>query len=251
MSSSSDSLPGKPRSSTAAAAVHAVRVGGLENAGHDPQRFDGPIGVFAGATTNSYYLQNLLSRSDVTDPLGPMTVLMSNANDYIATRVSYKFDLQGPALNIQNVLDLAGGRLPRGAESADLPVRHGTGRCGVGPTPATAGDTSTRGSDPGAGRPLPRVRRRRGRHGVQQRARHRRAAPAARRPADGNTIYAVIKGAALNNDGSAKVGFTAPSVDGHAQVISMAQMLGGIDPATILHRSPRHRHRPGRSRSRA
>ena len=51
--------------------------------------------------------------------------------------------------------------------------------------------------------------------------------------ADGNTIYAVIKGAALNNDGSAKVGFTAPSVDGHAQVISMAQMLGGIDPATI------------------
>ena len=50
---------------------------------------------------------------------------------------------------------------------------------------------------------------------------------------DGDTIYAVIKGAALNNDGSTKVGFTAPSVDGHAQVISMAQMLGGIDPATI------------------
>ena len=50
---------------------------------------------------------------------------------------------------------------------------------------------------------------------------------------DGDTIYAVIKGAALNNDGSAKVSFTAPSVDGHAQVISMAQTLGGVDPATI------------------
>src|SRR5262249_5946508 len=49
----------------------------------------------------------------------------------------------------------------------------------------------------------------------------------------GDTIYAVIKGAALNNDGSSKVSFSAPSVDGHAQVIAMAQALGGIDPNTI------------------
>jgi acyl transferase domain-containing protein len=46
-------------------------------------------------------------------------------------------------------------------------------------------------------------------------------------------IYAVIKGAALNNDGSAKVSFTAPSVEGHAQVIATAQALAGIDPDTI------------------
>src|SRR4029078_5145784 len=45
--------------------------------------------------------------------------------------------------------------------------------------------------------------------------------------------YAVIKGAALNNDGSAKVSFTAPSVEGHAQVIATAQALAGIDPDTI------------------
>ena len=50
---------------------------------------------------------------------------------------------------------------------------------------------------------------------------------------DGDTIYAVIKGAALNNDGSSKVSFTAPSVDGHAEVIAMAQALAGIDPQTI------------------
>ena len=206
----------------------------LENAGHDPQRFDGPIGVFAGATTNSYYLQNLLSRSDVTDPLGPMTVLMSNANDYIATRVSYKFDLQGPALNIQNACStslvavcLAVQSLQTyqcdmalaGAVSVRLPQRRGylheeglilapDGHCRAFDADA-AGTVSSNGL------------------GIVVLRRLRDAL------ADGNTIYAVIKGAALNNDGSAKVGFTAPSVDGHAQVISMAQMLGGIDPATI------------------
>ena len=51
--------------------------------------------------------------------------------------------------------------------------------------------------------------------------------------ADGDTIYAVIKGAGMNNDGSAKVSFTAPSVDGHADVIALAQALAGIDPQTI------------------
>ena len=51
--------------------------------------------------------------------------------------------------------------------------------------------------------------------------------------ADGDTIYAVIKGAAVNNDGRRKVSFTAPSVDGQAEVIAMAQALAGIDPDTI------------------
>src|SRR5262249_44591639 len=51
--------------------------------------------------------------------------------------------------------------------------------------------------------------------------------------ADGDRIHAVIKGAALNNDGAAKVSFTAPSVDGQAEVIALAQALAGIDPGTI------------------
>ncbi len=206
----------------------------IEHAGYDPQRFDGPIGVFAGATTNSYHLQNLLSRSDVTDPLGPLTILMGNANDYIATRVSYKFDLKGPALNIQNAcstslvavctavqslqtyqcdMALAGG------VSIQLPQRRGylheegsilapDGHCRPFDRDA-AGTVFSNG--------LGIVVLRRLRDAIE----------------DGDTIYAVIKGAALNNDGSTKVSFTAPSVDGHAQVISMAQMLGGIDPATI------------------
>ena len=50
---------------------------------------------------------------------------------------------------------------------------------------------------------------------------------------DGDTIYAVIKGVGINNDGASKVSFTAPSVDGHAEVIAMAQALAEVDPQTI------------------
>ena len=51
--------------------------------------------------------------------------------------------------------------------------------------------------------------------------------------ADGDSIYAVIKGAAMNNDGAAKLSYMAPSVDGQAEVIAMAQALAGIDPETV------------------
>ena len=73
----------------------------LENAGHDPRTFGGPIGVFAGMSNNTYWLQNLAAREDVTDVVGWLTTMMGNEKDYLATRVSYKLDLRGPALNVQ------------------------------------------------------------------------------------------------------------------------------------------------------
>lgn len=206
----------------------------LEHAGYDPQAFRGPIGVFAGATNNSYYLQNLLSRRDVTDLMGLLLTQMGNNNDYVATRVAYKFDLKGPALNIQNAcstslvavctavqslqsyqcdMALAGGvsvQLPqkRGYLYHEGSILSPDGHC-------RAFDRDAGGTVFSNG--LGVVVLRRLRDALE----------------DGDTIYAVIKGAALNNDGSAKVSFTAPSVEGHAQVISMAQALAGIDPATI------------------
>ncbi|MGU3499871.1 type I polyketide synthase [Mycobacterium sp. C31M] len=206
----------------------------IEHAGYDPQRFDGPIGVFAGATTNSYYFENLLSRRDLTDPLGPVLMMMANGNDYLATRAAYKFDLKGPALNLQNAcstslvavctavhslqtyqcdMALAGGvsiLLPqrRGYLHQEGSILSPDGHCRAFDRDA-AGTVFSNG--------LGIVMLRRLRDAIEDR----------------DTIYAVIKGAALNNDGSQKVGFTAPSVDGQAEVISMAQMLGGIDPATI------------------
>ena len=206
----------------------------LEHAGHDPKSFGGPIGVFAGATTNSYYQNNLMSRRDVTDQLGLLSTQMANQNQYMATRVAYKFDLRGPALNIQTAcstslvavctavqslqayqcdMALAGGA------SVQVPQRQGylyqEGSI-------LAPDGHCRAFDHQAGGTVFSNGL-----GVVVLRRLRDALEA------GDTVYAVIKGAALNNDGGTKLSFTAPSVDGHAQVIAMAQALGGIDPQTI------------------
>ncbi|MFO1217389.1 MAG: aminotransferase class III-fold pyridoxal phosphate-dependent enzyme [Burkholderiaceae bacterium] len=206
----------------------------LEHAGYDPKTFAGSIGVYAGATSNSYFLNNLLSRRDVTDLVGLLTTQMANQNHYVATRVAYKLDLKGPALNIQtacstslvavctavqSLLTYQCDMALAGGVSVQIPQKRGylyqegsilapDGHC-------RAFDRDASGTVFSNGLGIVVLRRLRD------------------AIADGDTIYAVIKGAALNNDGSSKVSFTAPSVDGHAQVIAMAQALGGIDPATI------------------
>ena len=205
----------------------------LEDAGYDPQNFTGPIGMFAGASNNCYYLQNLLNRKDVTHLLGMLT-MMGNEKDYLTTRVAYKLDLKGPALNIQtacstslvavcsavqSLLSYQCDMALAGGVSIMLPQRRGylwhedsiaspDGHC-------RAFDRDAQGTVFSNGVGIVALRRLRDAR------------------VDGDTVYAVIKGAALNNDGSGKVSFTAPSVDGHAQVISMAHALAGIDPETI------------------
>jgi acyl transferase domain-containing protein/glutamate-1-semialdehyde aminotransferase len=206
----------------------------LEAAGHEPKGFSGSIGVFAGMSNNYYLPQNLASRADVTDLVGWLTTMMANEKDYLATRVSYKLDLRGPALNVQTAcstslvavcaavqslsnyqcdMALAGG------VSITLPQKRGYVHEEGG---ITSPDGHCRPFDERAagtvfGNGVGIVALRRLRDALD----------------DGDTIYAVIKGAGLNNDGSSKVSFTAPSVDGHAGVISLAQALAGIDPETI------------------
>jgi len=208
----------------------------LETAGHVPRSFDGPIGVFAGMSNNSYFVQNLLARQDVTDVVGWLTTMMGNEKDYLATRVSYKLDLRGPALNIQTAcstslvavaaavqsllnyqcdLALAGGvsiTLPqhRGYLYQEGAITSPDGHCRTFDQSA-AGTVFSNGV------------------GIVTLRRLRDALD------DGDTIYAVIKGAGMNNDGASKVSFTAPSVDGHAGVIALAQALAGIDPQTITY----------------
>ena len=127
--------------------------------------------------------------------------------------MSYKFDLQGPALNIQNACSTPLVAVCLAVQSSGRPTSatwHWPVRCRS--DSRNGGIPSTKkGLILSPGRPLPAVRRRRGRHGVQQRAgivvlRRLRDALA-----DGNTIYAVIKGAALNNDGGAKVDSPHPA----------------------------------------
>ena len=206
----------------------------LERAGHDPRTFGGPIGVFAGMSNNYYWLQNLAARDDVTDVVGWLTTMMGNEKDYLATRVSYKFDLRGPALNIQtacstslvavvvavqSLLNYQCDMALAGGISITLPQRRGylyhDGGISSPDGHCRTFDERAAGTVFGNGVGVVTLRR------------------LSDALEDDDTIYAVIKGAGMNNDGASKVSFTAPSVDGHAGVIAMAQALAGIDPQTI------------------
>ena len=205
----------------------------LERAGYDPEVFPGAIGVFAGMSNNTYYIANLLSRPDVRQLAGEYPML-GNEKDYLATRVSYKLNLRGPSLNIatacstslvavcqavQSLLTHQCDMALAGGVSISVPQRRGyTYQEGFITSPdghCRAFDAKAQGTVFSNGLGIVVLKR-------LQDAR-----------ADGDLIYAVIKGAAVNNDGSARVSFTAPSVDGQAEAIAMAQAIAGIDPATI------------------
>jgi acyl transferase domain-containing protein/acyl carrier protein len=206
----------------------------LENAGYNSERFNGTIGVYAGAGTNYYLLNNLYGNRHFLETHEPFETLILNDKDFLATRVAYKLNLTGPAVTIQtacstslvavhaacqNLLDyqcdmaLAGGvridpHLANGYLYREGMILAPDGHCRA--FDAKAGGT-VRGNAVGV-------------------VALKRFADAL---ADGDFIYALIKGSAVNNDGSTKVGYTAPSVVGQAAVVAMAQAMSGIDPETI------------------
>jgi polyketide synthase PksJ len=205
----------------------------LEDAGCDPAAFRGSIGVFAGVSL-SRYLFNLYSNPEVLASVGAYRAAMANDKDYLTTTVSYKLDLRGPSLDVQTscstslvALHLACRSLLAGecdmalvgGSSIALPHRAGylyqeggirspDGHC-------RAFDARAQGMVSGSGA------------GVVVLKRLEDAL------ADGDSIRAVVLGSAINNDGSLKVGFTAPSVDGQARVIAAALGAAGAGPRSV------------------
>ncbi len=206
----------------------------LENGGYDPGRYEGAIGVFAGMSINTYLAQNLLRRPELMEQLSEHQVMLANDKDFLPTRVSYKLNLRGPSLNIQtacstslvavcvacqNLLNYECDMALAGAVSIIFPQKRGyffqEGGIGSPDGHCRAFDTKAAGTVPGDGVGIVLLKR-------LEDAR-----------ADGDTIYAVIKGFAINNDGSNKIGYTAPSVEGQAEVIATAQAMAGFAPETI------------------
>jgi amino acid adenylation domain-containing protein len=205
----------------------------LEHAGCDPARYDGRIGVFAGASSNSYY-QNIASNPDVLRSAGAFQAAMGSKSDFLPSRVSYKLNLRGPSVNVQtacstslvavhqacrSLIDGDCTMAVAGGVSINVPVKSGylyhaegilspDGHC-------RAFDADARGTVPASGA------------GVVVVMRLEDALAA------GHTIHAVIRGTAINNDGAAKVGFTAPSVSGQAAVIARAQEVAGVTPDEV------------------
>ena len=212
----------------------------LEDAGYDPATYAGSIGVFGGNSINTYFLNNVLTSRRTIEgftsdyQVGSYPMLLGAGHDFLATRVSYKLDLRGPSLTLstacstsllavaqacQSLLLYQADMALAGGVSITFPQKRGYQHLEGGMVsadgvcrPFDAGATGTIFGD-GAGVVL-----------------LKRLEDAL---ADGDHIYAVVRGAGVNNDGAAKVGFTAPSVNGQAAVIEMAHAGAGIDPRSI------------------
>ncbi len=206
----------------------------LENAGYDPERCKERIGVFAGVGDNHYYTTNLLTQPDLLAMAGKLAVEYGNQKDYIALRTAYLLDLRGPAISVntacsttlltvdqayRSLLDhecdiaLTGGvdiTVPQ--KSGFLYQQGGTftkdGHC----RPFDAEATGTMFCD-GAGVVI-----------------LKRLADAV---ADGDTIYAVIRGTGKNNNGSRPASFLAPSIDGQVEAIALAQANADVSVESI------------------
>ena len=206
-------------------AWHAV-----ESAGYDPESYPGVVGVFAGAAMSSY-LFNIVANHEVMALVGPYQVLLGNDKDHLATRVSYKLNLKGPAVTVQTACSTSLVAVCMACQSlldhqCDMALAGGVSI----KVPQTAGYVYQEGminSPDGHCRPFDaRAKGTVGGNGVGI-AVLKRAADAI---ADGDHIRAVIRGSAINNDGSLKVGYTAPSVEGQAEVVAMAQAMAGVSP---------------------
>ena len=205
----------------------------LERAGYDPKQYAGLIGVYAGAGW-SPYLANIFSNTALIESVGALQAGIGNRGDHLPTRVSYKLNLRGPSLNVQTAcstslvavhqacrslvdgecdIALAGGvSIGLSNRTGYLYIEEGIsspdGHC-------RAFDAQARGTVWGDGVGIVVLKR------------------LADALADGDTIHAVVRGTAINNDGAVKVGYTAPSVEGQAAVVARAQAVAGVDPATI------------------
>jgi thioester reductase-like protein len=208
----------------------------LEQAGYDADTYPGAIGVYAGASPNTYLLHNLLSNPSLVELVGPLHLNISSDKDFLTTLVSYKLHLRGPSITVQtacstslvaaclacqSLLSYQCDMALAGGVSIKFPHRVGyLYQAGGVLSPdgyCRAFDAAAQGSVDSNGVGVVVLKR------------------LADAIADGDHIYAVIKGTAVNNDGALKVSYTAPSVDGQAEVIAMAQAVAGVPPETITY----------------
>jgi 3-oxoacyl-(acyl-carrier-protein) synthase/thioesterase domain-containing protein/acyl carrier protein len=206
----------------------------LENAGYCSNQYEGSIGVYGGCGTNFYYLNYIHGNQNIERTFGRYLIHLGNEKDYLATRTSYKLDLKGPSLTVQTAcstslvaVSLACNHLLSyqcdmalaGGATITIPQESGylyqqdmilspDGHC-------RPFDGDAKGTVPGNG------------VGIVVLKRMEDAL------ADRDHIYAVIRGYGVNNDGMAKVGYTAVSPQGQSDAIASALAMAELDPETI------------------
>jgi acyl transferase domain-containing protein/acyl carrier protein len=208
----------------------------LQDAGYDPARYPGAVGVYAGSGGNSYFWENIRRNAAASgSPHNAVSLATGNQPNYVATNPSYKLDLRGPSMTVATAcstslvaLHLACEALRNGecdmAIAGGVNIEHPQGVGYLGMEGFTSPDAHVRPFDAGAngtvwGSGVGTVLVKRLSDAI----------------ADGDTIRAVVLGNAINNDGGNKVGFTAPSVDGQAEAVAQAVAMAGIDPREITY----------------
>ncbi|HEX8139749.1 MAG TPA: SDR family oxidoreductase [Pyrinomonadaceae bacterium] len=207
----------------------------LEQAGYDPETYPGEVGLFAGARTNTY-LFNIYSHQEIVRSLGAFQIGLGNDFAFLSTRVSYKLNLRGPSYSVHTAcstslvavhlacqslltgecqIALAGGVAISVPQKTGYMYQPGgivspDGHC-------RAFDAKAQGTIFGSGVGIVVLKR------LEDAI------------ADGDTIHAVIKGSAVNNDGSLKASFTAPSVQSQTEVIAEAIAQAEVEPETITY----------------
>ncbi len=204
----------------------------FEDAGYDPKTAQGLTGVFAGSRS-SLYLFNIATRPDLIAKIGEMAISLVNDKDYLATRVSYLFDLKGPSVSVQTACSTSLVAVHMGCQSliageADTVLAGGVAlRYPSTGYPDVAG--SVQSSDG-------RVRTFDARADGTMFGSGVGAVVLKRLEdalADGDTVRAVIRGSGISNDGAHKVGFAAPSLEGQSVAIRSALLVADVDPESI------------------
>ncbi|HEX8393728.1 MAG TPA: beta-ketoacyl synthase N-terminal-like domain-containing protein [Longimicrobium sp.] len=208
----------------------------MENAGYAPEHVRGRVGVYAGSGAPMYVEQHVRNNPALMGSVGHFQANLASGKDFIATRTAYKLNLRGPALTVQTAcstslvavhlaaqsllsgesdMALAGGATVLIPQDGGYLYSHGgisspDGHC-------RAFDEQSAGTLSGSGVGVVVLKR---------------LADALR---DGDPVRAVIRGSAINNDGSAKVAFTAPGVEGQSSAIREALSAADVDPSSITY----------------
>jgi amino acid adenylation domain-containing protein len=206
----------------------------LEYGSYLSSKYKGTIGVFAGTGNNTYYLNNVQGHADLIGQVGSFQVMTANEKDYIASRIAYALNLKGPAVSVLSACSTsllaiaeAVGSIRKGqcdmalagGVSVTVPIKSGhiyqEGAMYSRDGHNRSFDTDAAGTvfSDGAGIVLLKK--------LDQAIK------------DGDTIYSIIKGVGINNDGGGKGSFTAPNAEGQAGAIRMAISDAGVDPARI------------------
>jgi len=206
----------------------------LEDAGCVPDKFKGQIGVYAGTGINNYLMNHISANQNLVNAMGDYPVMIGNDKDFLSNRVSYKLNLNGPAMVIQTACStslvavhtacqalineecdaaLAGGVSLGKLDKEGYLYKEGMimspdGHC-------RAFDEKAKGTVQGQGSGVVLLKR------LDDALK------------DNDHIYAVIKGSGINNDGAAKSGYTAPSIEGQAKAIMLAQASANVSAEQI------------------